>query len=219
MKLSAVTLARVLAFIETADLSSGANVFYPDLVAGIVEQFRFQKFPVKAEDFDEQKGVEFLGGQWEGVPVLKLVIYWNGFILDTESSTSESERIVEEALVWASGKFKLKYTSGMISRRRYLSNLTFYSDRNLLGLHPAIPKLTSSLHEKIKERTGLDLAYEVTRLDVDFARHEGQIPIAAFTIQRRGQTPFEENKYFSEAPLPTDIHINLLEQFEADTVD
>jgi hypothetical protein len=59
----------------------------------------------------------------------------------------------------------------------------------------------------------------VTRLDVDFARHEGQIPIAAFTIQRRGQTPFEENKYFSEAPLPTDIHINLLEQFEADTVD
>ena len=215
MKLSAVTLARVLGFIETYDLNPGGKVFYPTVLAGIVERFRFQKFPQKPEDCDEQKGVEFLDGQWDGVTVSKLVIYWNGLLLDTQSSTLESERILEEALTWAAEKFNLKYTSGMISRKRYLSNLTFYSDQNLLGMNSALSKLTSSLHDKVKEITGYDLAYESTRLDLDFCRHARQMPISTFTIQRRLETPFEENKYFSEAPLPTDLHWKLLEEFES----
>jgi hypothetical protein len=41
-------------------------------------------------------------------------------------------------------------------------------------------------------------------------------PIAAFTLQRRGETPFNENKYFSESPLPTDLHIKFLEEYEAE---
>lgn len=218
MKLSAVTLARVLAFIETFDLGSGGKVFYPDLIAALVERFRFQTFPRKAEDLDEQKGVKFLEGQWNGISVPKVEIYWNALILDTQSSTLESERILEEALVWVSEKFKLNYRPDMISRRRYLSNLTFYSDHNLLGLHAALPRLTSSLHDKVKEITGHDLAYEATRLDVDFSRYDRQMPIAIFTIQRRSETPFPENKYFSEAPLPTDIHIKILEEFESDVI-
>jgi hypothetical protein len=216
MKLSAVTLARVLAFIETFDLGSGGKVFYPDLIAALVERFRFQTFPQKAEDLDEKKGVKFLEGQWNGVSVPKVEIYWNALILDTQSSTSESERILQEALVWVSEKFKLNYSPTMISRRRYLSNLTFYSDQNVLGSNPAIPKLTSSLHDKLKEITGHDLTYEATRLDLDFCRHDRQIPVAIFTIQRRIETPFSENKYYSEAPLPTDLHYELLEEFEAD---
>jgi hypothetical protein len=40
--------------------------------------------------------------------------------------------------------------------------------------------------------------------------------IAPFSITRRAESRFSENKYFSEAPLPTDIHISLLEEFEAE---
>jgi hypothetical protein len=36
-----------------------------------------------------------------------------------------------------------------------------------------------------------------------------------FTIERRADVPFVENKYFSTAPLPTDEHLKVLEDFEA----
>jgi hypothetical protein len=38
--------------------------------------------------------------------------------------------------------------------------------------------------------------------------------IAPFSIARRAEARFSEDKYYSEAPLPTDMHISLLEEFE-----
>jgi hypothetical protein len=42
--------------------------------------------------------------------------------------------------------------------------------------------------------------------------------IAPFSISRREATPYSENKYFSEAPLPTDLHIKFREELEADVL-
>src|SRR5271169_2763332 len=181
MKLSAVTQASVLAFVETFDLIPRGSVFYPDLAGGIVEQFRFQNFPQKPEAFDEQKGIEFGEGLWKGTVVEKLVIYWNGILLGTHSSTAESEIILEEALDWASQKFNIAYKPGMLNRKRYLSSLTFYSEQKLLTVHSAISKLASKLHDRVKQITGHELTYEPTRFDVDFCRHERQIPMSPFT--------------------------------------
>jgi hypothetical protein len=55
--------------------------------------------------------------------------------------------------------------------------------------------------------TGITLGHDPT------ARKYG---IASFSIQRRAEARFSDNKYFSEAPLPTDIHLKLLTEFEAD---
>ncbi len=41
-------------------------------------------------------------------------------------------------------------------------------------------------------------------------------PIAPFMIEHRLETKFSENKYFSEAPLPTDMHWSFLEDYERD---
>lgn len=41
-------------------------------------------------------------------------------------------------------------------------------------------------------------------------------PIAGSTIQRRAETPFREDKYYSEAPLQTRMHEVLLTELEAD---
>jgi hypothetical protein len=219
MQLSAVLLARALAYIESFDLNPRGKVFYPDLVKGMVEKFGFLKFPEKAEDLDETKGIDFIGGKWGNVTVEKLTIYQNGLLLDTRASTAESERIIEEGLAWASSTFGLIYEPKMIKRRGYLSNLCFYSACPFL-LKSSLPvsKLTERVHNAVGKITGDKTPWEPTILTI----HSESIPRkpvgAPFTIQRRAETAFSENKYYSEAPLPTDEHVRLLEAFEADAL-
>lgn len=69
MQLSAVLLARVVALFEIYDLNPRGTLFYPDLVAGLVDRFRFQKFPQKFEDLNEQSGINFFEGTWNGITV------------------------------------------------------------------------------------------------------------------------------------------------------
>jgi hypothetical protein len=218
MKLAAVTLARVLAFVETFDLNPNGTVFFPDLVVKLVEKCRFQKYPQTIQDFDEQKGVEFLSGVWDRVNVEKLTIYNNGILLDTRVSTAISEGILAEMLGWAK-QIGVTYQPDMIKRWGYVSNLTFYSEVPLLGPEAAIINLTKRVSEKVAQRfTDANLNYKASRLDLDFDRSQINFPLAAFTIQRRTTAPFSENKYFSEAPLRSEDHIALLEEFERNII-
>src|SRR5271157_3671891 len=106
MQLLGVTLARVLAFVELTDLNPKGTVYYPDLVRALVEKLRFVKFPQRIEEFDEQKGVEFVGGTWAGTTVERVILYNNGILLDTRSSTDESERILGKWFNWEPVRLK-----------------------------------------------------------------------------------------------------------------
>jgi hypothetical protein len=219
MQLSAVTLARYIGFVETFDLNPRGKVFFPEILKALVERCHFQKFPREYSELDEQKGVDFLDGKWGEVTVDKVTIYRDGILIDTRSTTADSERILHEALSWAASEFGITYRPEMIKRRAYVSNLTFYSQTPLLTvLNPTLSRLSDRVGRAVSEIFRRDFEYETTGITVHYDLSLRQIPVAAFTIQRRLQTPFSENKYFSEAPLPTDLHWTLLQEFEAGLV-
>jgi hypothetical protein len=217
MQLAAVVLARVLAFVESIDLNPRGQVFYPQLVQGLVEKFGFIKFPQKPEDFNEQKGVEFIGGRWGDVGVEKVTIYQNGLLLDTRVSTAESTRILQEALYWAASTFGITYEPKMIRHFRYLSNLTFYSEYPILsGVNSPVSMLARRIGDSYGELTAEIAPWEPTALVIHPELIDKKAQHAPFRIERRLETAFAENKYFSEAPFATDVHLALLEQFESD---
>jgi hypothetical protein len=76
--------------------------------------------------------------------------------------------------------------------------------------------LQNRVTEAASAAFGQPLNYDVTHFGLDFDKTATPLVAAPFSIQRRGNALFSENKYFSEAPLPTDAHIRLLEQFETD---
>ncbi len=214
MQLSAQLLGRVVWFVESADLTPRGAAFYPDIVRALAERYSFQKFPQRFEDFDESKGIAFEMGKIEDKTINKVMIFSNAVSLETTSSTQVSESILEEALVWATQKLGLHYARGMVKRKTYVNQFSFYSDAPLLQMNPVLRdlsiKTSKVVSENLKSQSTFEPAAILIGLDPEFQR----IPTSAFSIERRQQTPFSDNKYFSAAPLPTDIHIELVEEFE-----
>ena len=217
MQLSAVLLARVVAFIETFDLTPRGGVYYPDLVEALVRRYGFQKFPQRIEEFDETKGVEFLTGR-DGDKVIERFVIWNTLLLlETRSSTDDSKDILERALSWGEKEFRLAYRPGMVKRWAYVSNITFETDFPLLAsVSGPLRKLSLGTTNALAEAIGERLDYEPTVITLTHDQLARKYGLAGLTIQRRVDAPFSDNKYFSEAPLPTQTHIHLLEAFEAD---
>lgn len=216
MELKAVVMARILGFVELATLNPGGRIFFPNVIAAITERFHFQKYPTTPDHLDESKGIEFLDGQWDGINVSKLTIYNNGFLVETQASTTDSESILMASLEWAKKEFGITFVPEMIYRRRYLSDLVVSTDVPILDGFKPINKLRQNLAAFMENILAEPLPYAAVRLDVDFERFQRQAPIAPLTIQRRTDYAFSDNRYYSEAPLPTEMHFNLLKEYEND---
>jgi hypothetical protein len=216
MRLSAIILARVLAFVETFDLAPGGRVFWPDIVPEIVARYSFQKFPKTLEEFDEAKGVEFLEGKIGGKVIQKFVVWDSLLVVETRSNTSDSKRILEDMLSWGAEKFGLSYRPGMIKRFAYVSDVSFFSDIPILAAGPALTNLAAKTSEALSEIWQEPIRYEPLNVAVGHDPTARKHAIAPFSITRRAETRFSDNKYFSEAPLPTDLHLKLLEEYEKD---
>ena len=216
MELLSVFLARAMAWIEPIELNPRGSVFYPDLTKALVARYDFQKFPTKLEDFDEAKGITFGAGRLGDTVIEQLVIYTYGIVLDTRISTGESKRLLEDAFQWGAKELGLTYKAGAVRRWQYASSVIFRSDVPLTDVHPGFHNLADSITKSVETLMGERLKYELTTFTIDFDQLARKHPLGRFSIQRRDNTPFSENKYYSDAPLPTELHIKLLEQFEAD---
>ncbi|MHB8348378.1 MAG: hypothetical protein ACYDHM_14685, partial [Acidiferrobacterales bacterium] len=100
-----------------------------------------------------------------------------------------------------------------------ISQVVFYTEFPILatfsGHLERLAKKTSSVTEGLFN----GLKYEVAGVTIGhdpMARMNG---IAGLTIQHRSNAPFSDNKYFSEAPLPTELHIKFLKEFESDILE
>lgn len=220
MNILAIVSARAIAQIETFELNPKGLIFLPDFVRAIIEEFQFQKFPKTIEEIDEAKGIEFAVGKFKELSIKRFSIFPKATVVETRSSTDDSKKILHEILTWASSKFHANYKSGMIKKWLYVSSLTFKSDILLMDtIGGALSNLSGNVSSAIEEAIGENLEYRPAAINLTHDLLVRKYPLAPFTIQRRAETPFSENKYFSEAPLPTNSHIAILEKLEQDIVN
>ena len=219
MNVSAILLARVLGFFEIAALNPRNGLFFPDVTKELVQTFNFQTFPRTLEEWRDPNGSQFSSGKLGTVVIDKFVLFNNGIQVDTSTNTTESKRILLAILEWGKEKFGLSYSSGSIVRWGYVSNLVFASDVAILST-PPLENLSIRVSDALTDE-GIGLGVRPLIYQPIF-QAVGHDPLATkygrapFTIQRRLDVPFDDNKYFSEAPLPTDVHIELLRKFEQD---
>ena len=214
MHLASVLLARYYGLIQIDDLNLNGVLYYPELIAALVERYGFMKYPTGVDTLDENKGIEFIGGRSGKRVIEKLVILDSGIYLDTAINTAASVALWHELMEWAVQRFGLTFKPEMVKRAAYVSNVTFHTDVPILALNPMLAEIGAVTTAEVERNFSRRLDYEPAAISITFDQLLTKIGTAAFTIQRREGVPFGENKYFSTAPLKTEIHLDLLERWE-----
>jgi hypothetical protein len=218
MRIAAVTKARALGFIEIDELNRNGRIRLADVVPALVKRYGFLIYPTKIEDFDvNDKGMTFGSGRLNDIVIDELKIYSGAIYAETLSSTDDSRTVLLDILEWGANELELTYTAGMIKRWAYVSDITFYTDFPLLrSLSSPLDKLARKTGDQVTEIFGEDIVYHPMNFVVGHDPRVRKHGIAGFTIQQRVNTKFDENKYFSEAPLPTAVHLKFLAELEED---
>lgn len=218
MQLKAIMKARVAAIILMEELNPRGRTFLSPITKGLLERYRFIKFPQTWEDYHPQQGgILFLQGDWNSIAIDRLEVFTGGLVVETRSSTDDSEAFIHEVLTWATEAYELTtFRPDMIRRRVYGSQLSFRSDIQLLdALHPKlldfgerITKMLSPIFDNLIpfKTFGISFGYEPTT-------ENPQSNLVQ--IERRAGTSFSENIYFSSAPFSTKEHLKFLADFEA----
>ena len=183
----------------------------------MVERYDFQVFPTKPEELDlDDKGVKFESGKAKGFLIDSLTIYNGAFVLDTLASTDESKAIILDLLEWGRADLGLSYEETQIRRWGYISGIVFKSDIPLIDVYSAPLQKLAAKTSAVTEETFDGLKYVPSQIWIGHDPAKRKHAVASFLITHRVNTSFSENEFFSEAPLPTHLHVDFLREFEND---
>jgi hypothetical protein len=215
MEVLGIRNARVIAYVPIEQLNPFGKMLIPTVTSAFVERYGFMAFPQSLADYDETKGVAFGVGNWNGSAIDRVTIYSNGVLVDTRVSTDHSEAFLRDAMTWLAETLGVEYKADAFHRKGYLSELLVGYDKPLSGLHPAIDAFCNKLSVYLEPFTDKQkIGFELSSLGFGYDPLATKLPLAAFRIERLLDTPFSENKYYAVAPVPTAIHIDLLNDLE-----
>jgi hypothetical protein len=210
MKLLSVTLARSIWLCSFNELNpKGKNLYLG--IPSLVNLYKFKKFPSQAELLDLNKGVKFEDGEFknsEGEAILvTLTLYSDGLVVDTRSSTQDSDNFLIEISTQLSEAFNLPRIEQVIRKKDYLSQLVVTTDISLDLINPKLKELSKYLSDNL---SGL---FEIG--GISFYSDPASRPNPRqFTFERVLNVPFVEKKYYSSATLQTEKHLEWLEKLE-----
>jgi hypothetical protein len=215
MELLNVIRARAIWLIYIQDINPHGRNINTYIIDWLRNKYKFLKCPSSIYERNEGGALVFSDGEFKsknGSNVsVDLAIYNDGFIADTRSSTKDTELFIEDALYSLVKDFGLVYKPEMLRKKLYLSELTLRTDRQLNNINPRMQAFVRKIISMIgTDDLGL---MELSSLSFwwDFRSSNGQ---SHFQFERAAGIPFSERRYYSRAPLHTEDHLSLLNEFE-----
>ena len=157
---------------------------------------------------------KFEGGSFIGkngpIQIASLAIHNDGVVVDTKSSTDDSDAFLEDLTAFMTEKFGLPKSSDLPINRVYASEIFFSYEKTPVILNPKLSAFIDLVSSVIgNEKTGAP-AFSGFQLFTDQTRANP----ARFSVDREVNTPIGANRYYSFAPTTTAIHIKLLGALE-----
>jgi hypothetical protein len=210
MKLLSVGLARALWFLDVNDLNPGGKDIYTHLFPALLEDYKFKTYPKAGDDLSQ--GMKLMNGEFvkkDGtVLVVNCTVFNDGIAVDTFSSTADSEELLEEVLTGLPD-LGFAYEPEMVRRKAYVSQVNVKCSKALYALNPRLADFAERISSAV---SGTVFTFSAVEFWPDQTL---VIKPANFSFQRKIGDPQDSDRYWSQAALPTDKHLELLEEFEA----
>ena len=206
MKLLSIKQARSIWLIYLIELNPrGLNLF--TLIKPIIEKYKFQIYPTKPEELGftkEIREIKFIGGSFPKDPqrniAFDLTIYNDGLMVDTRSSTDDSDSILDEFLTWISTEIDLVPYQEVPRSKLYLSELFIQTKKSLNSLNPKLANFGAQLTSLIVGHEHHPIAFETSGLSF-WTNPTIDNPPSSFRFERVIDVPLNTNRYYSVAPL------------------
>lgn len=224
MKLIGVEAAKSIQVFVNEEVRSISGGYFPESVRLITERYGFSTSPNVNEAM--AGGAKFTNGRLiagaRRINIFELIVYNNAIQVTTQTNTEDADYIVEDMSTWSMSTFGLRAPQTSFPRI-YESALVIDFDRDPDGLLRTFQKLVASLGRSLSTLYGIHASVNLAGfgMGVDPMYLVGQLPPPVpailkneFSLVRRTNAPYAGNRFFSLAPLPTDAHRDLLEEFE-----
>lgn len=216
MKILFVGLARAIWLFETSQLNPKGLSLQP-IIEKLTEKYKFSKAPKNPLDFDDQRALVFKSGTFinsKGIPVMiTFSIYADGLVADTTSSTDDASEFLVEITKWMTTDYGL--LSPPEIRKGYVSQMDVECVTPLIKVNPKLTTFLHAIESRVKSADGIVRQYDVCGLGFwteDITKPGAPAPIK---FERKFNAPWSANHYFSQAPLETAVHLELLNELEA----
>jgi hypothetical protein len=153
-----------------------------------------------------------------GLPIAALDFYTDG-IIATCADTEVVDLLIDDCLEWLIEREFIRPAITKIPRT-YFSNLVIQFDQISSEKINSAFKTADRFNSALNEQYGWDYRTPLGRLQ--FSADPRDLPqhrTAMFYIERRAGISYDQNWFFSSAPLPTSSHLRLLEGMERDLMD
>lgn len=216
MRLSSVLNAKCI-WLFDMNLLNPKGLAPRPLFEALKEHYRFSKAPSHMGDTGEEKNLSFENGEFvteDGRTIsVTLKIFNDGIVTTNHSSTADGTAFLEDVglFVSASG---FDFPSQERISKGYASTLQVESDKVLLHLNPKLERIAKFLESNVVPMDGRARVFQFTSIGFwseDVTKYAAP---TSFKFERKIGRPFESNQYYSEAPLQTHEHLQLLEQLE-----
>ncbi len=215
MKVLFVVQARSFWLFEVARLNP-RGLSFQAVFGALKERYQFAQFPKNALDLDEQRTLSFKAGTFVNrhkTPVLVgFSIYNDGWHADTLSSTDDSTQFLEEVAAWMEKDFGFVIPE---VKKAYLSQIDFESSVSLSRLNPSLNQVAQLIGNRYGSVDAQERRFGASGLSFwteDFGK---PLAPASFKFERKIGAPFAADHYFSQAPLDTKSHLEVLQQIES----
>lgn len=218
MKFICTKLARTIWVVDMNHLNvEGRSLL--DLFQGIGKRYRFGRYPQGLTDYNKEGALEFNSGTFlKGANAdlrVGLTIYNNGLAADSLSSTDNSEAFLQDIAAWAAKKHSFNFDSALIKRKSHISQIEVQFENELPLVNPKLNFLPEKLYSQIVPFDGTLMEYRFGGISSWTEDLQKERSLNSFRLERKWNTPFETNIYFSTAPMTTQQHVSILNEIEA----